>query len=336
MRIAFAGIRHFHIQMLYDLILRRGDVEIVAACEADPAAREQLAADGKVTLTHADYPELLAEVDCDAVAVGDYYGRRGEVVLAALHAGRHVISDKPICTRAGEQERIAALASEKNLCVGCQLDMRDNGRFRTMRRLIREGAIGEVHTITFTGQHPLMFGSRPGWYFEEDKQGGTINDIAIHAIDAIPWMTGRQLVEIISARVWNARLTEVPFFQDGAQMMLRMDNAGGVLGDVSYLAPDRGGYEMPQYWRTTCHGNRGVLEVSATQEKVFLGGCGDEAIQWLDPDPTVEGGYFDAFLREIAGESKDGDLTTRNVLEAARITLAIQQAAESGRTNVAL
>ena len=31
----------------------------------------------------------------------------------------------------------------------------------------------------------MLWGTRPEWYFEEDKHGGTINDIAIHARETI-------------------------------------------------------------------------------------------------------------------------------------------------------
>lgn len=337
MKIAFAGLRHVHILMLHRMLRERDDVEIVAVSEADPATRQALAEGGEVELTHDDYPALLAEADCDAVAIGDYYGRRGEIAIAALQAGRHVIVDKPVCTRADECEQIAALARQKNLRVGCQLDLRDSGDVHAARRLIREGAIGDVHTIAFDGQHPLSYGSRPGWYFEEGKHGGTINDIAIHAVDLIPWMTGRSLAEVVAARAWNARLTEVPHFQDGAQMLLRLDNGGGVLGDVSYFAPDRGGYAMPQYWRITCRGPGGVIEISKASGKVFLGGASaDEPQQWIEPDPMPGGTYFDAFQRDIEGRSLPGDLTTETVLEATRVTLAIQEAAEKATTNVPL
>ena len=262
MKIAFVGLRHMHILMLHRMLRDRDDVEIVAVSEADPATRQALAEGGEVELTHDDYPALLAETECDVVAIGDYYGRRGEIAIAALQAGRHIIVDKPVCTRPDECEQIAALARETGLRVGCQLDLRDRGDVHAARRLIAEGAIGEVHTISFDGQHPLSYGSRPGWYFEEGKHDGKINDIAIHAVDLIPWMTGRSIVEVVAARAWNARLTEVPHFQDGAQMLLRLDNGGGVLGDVSYFASDRGGYGMPQYWRITCRGLGGVIEIS--------------------------------------------------------------------------
>src|SRR5205814_8111328 len=109
-------------------------------------------------------------------------------------------------------EEIEALGRERGLRVGCLLDMRGSGSIRTIRRLIGEGAIGEVHTVGFTAQHPLLYGSRPAWYFEPGMHGGTINDIGIHAFDAIPWMTGRTIASVACARVWNAKVRQHPQF----------------------------------------------------------------------------------------------------------------------------
>src|ERR1043166_6361363 len=97
-RLAFAGFRHGHIFSLYNLAKDRPDIEIVAACEGDERTRTDLAATGKAAITHSSYKEMLDAVSCDAVAVGDYYGKRGAILIEALKRGKHVISDKPICT----------------------------------------------------------------------------------------------------------------------------------------------------------------------------------------------------------------------------------------------
>src|SRR5262249_34093790 len=161
-----AGFRHGHIISFYETA--RGDerVQVVGACEEDAATAEALRAAGKVVLSHHTLEQILHDVECDVIAVGDYFARRGQLILRALRAGKHVISDKPICTSLAELDQIEAVANEKKLVVAALLDLRDRGNFRTMRKLIREvRAIGEVHTVNVTAQHPLMLGKRPGWYF---------------------------------------------------------------------------------------------------------------------------------------------------------------------------
>ncbi|HOZ46437.1 MAG TPA: Gfo/Idh/MocA family oxidoreductase [Candidatus Hydrogenedentes bacterium] len=329
LRIGFVGFRHGHIFSLYNLLRGREDVVIVGACEEDEETRAGLAEKG-VTVTHDSYGAMLEEVECDAVACGDYYGVRGEELIRALDAGRHVIGDKPLCTRLDELDRIEDLARAKDLRVGCMLDLVDAAPYRTLRRVIREGAIGEVRTMAIFGQHPLFFGARPAWYFEQGKHGGTINDIAIHAVDAIPWMTGRAIVEVTAARAWNARLKEVPSFQDGAQFMLRLDNNGGVLGDVSYLTPEAPGYAMPIYWHVGVHGDLGYAEATYAGDHVrlFRKEAQDPLMEALDPPRP--GGYFDDFLADVAGHADPEGLHTERVLRSARIALTAQAAADSG------
>ena len=328
LRLAFLGFRHGHVMGLFKAAQQHARVEVVAAVDEDAEAARAAGA------AHGRYDEVLARGDVDAIAVGDYFGRRGAITIRALEAGKHVIADKPICTRADEVERIAVLASTSGRRVGCLLDLRDHGPYLAMRRLIRDGAIGEIHTVTFTAQHPLMLGKRPAWYFEPGKHGGTINDIAIHAIDLIPWLTGRTITQATAARAWNARLPQFPHFQDAAQVMLGLDNGGGVLGDLSYLAPDGVGYAVEQYWRVTCHGDGGVIETNYNAKAVTLA-VGTE-VKTVPAEANRPAGCLDAFLDDIAGNLKDGALDTATVLEVSRRTLLIQEAADRNQTNVVI
>jgi predicted dehydrogenase len=313
------------------------EIEVVAACEDDPLTREQLAAQGDVVLTHSDYGQMLASVDCDAVAIGDYYARRGGLAIRALSHGKHVISDKPLCTDLDELREIERLSAEKRLCVDCMFDMRDQAQLISVRNLIRQGTIGEIHAISFGGQHPLNLGTRAPWYFEPGKHGGTINDIAIHAIDAIPWVTGLRFTTVNAARCWNALAKDIPHFEGAGQMMLTMENGCGVLGDVSYLAPGSSGYGLPFYWRMTFWGERGVIEVDCYNAKdITLALDGEDGVRHeplADSDP---GGYLRSFLHDIQGNLETDELCTAHTLRATRTALTIQHAADTQAHDVAL
>ena len=150
-RVAFMGFRHGHIGDVYRRIQNRDDAEIVAACEEDEPTRRKLAAEGAFKITHASFDAMLAEVPADVIAVGDYYGKRGRILIQALEHGCHVISDKPVCTSLEEMDQIEKLASAKRLVVGCQLDLRDGAVTAAARVAIQAGEIGEVHAITFGG-----------------------------------------------------------------------------------------------------------------------------------------------------------------------------------------
>jgi len=349
-RIAFLGFRHGHVRAADLRARERTDIEIVACSEDDPVLRAGLEREGAVKVTHRDHRKLLAEVDCDAVVVGAVFGRRGAVIADALAAGRHVLSDKPACTSIAELDRIEELARAKGLAVGMMLELRDAGVFIGLRRLVREGAVGEVRAVSFGGQHPLLSASRPAWYHEEGSHGGTINDIAIHALDAIPWITGLGFDRVVAAREWQRGVPRGSHFRNAAQLMLAMENEAGVIGDVSYFSPDSHGYSLPLYWRLTIWGGEGVLETSINAGEIRLFREGDSSGRALPPGPSEPGGYFEAFLREARGESGAGveaarpggsgapesgeRLTTADEFAASRVALRAQEAASRGLRDV--
>jgi len=334
-RMAFIGFRHPHINGLYKLAVEHPDIEVVGVCEEDAASRAALAAAG-IPITHESYAQMLDEAACDIVACGDYNQIRAERLCAALERGCHVIGDKPLCIRLEELDRIQRLAQERRRCVGCMLDLVDHGPYRALREVIQRGRIGEVHAINFQGQHPLRYGQRPMWYFEPGKHGGTLNDILIHAVDAIPWLTGRRIVEITAARAWNARLKQHPQFQDGATAMLRLDNDGAATGDVSYLSSDRHSFAMAPYWRFTLWGAEGVAETSAIASHVTVWRSDTDGVIQEPAAPPRTGGYFEDFLHEIAGQPNPDGLHSQRVFESTRIALLAQQAADTGRFPMAV
>lgn len=313
---------------MYQRCRDRDDVEIVACCEEDAATRSDLAARDDLEITHEHFDALLEETDCDVVAVGDSYGRRAGRILAALERGRHVISDKPICLSLSELDQIEAAARAKDRIVGCMLDMRDLPIFLGLRKLIQQGEIGAVQAISFDGQHPLNYGKRPSWYFEPGMHGGVINDIAVHALDFIPWATGQEIGDLVAARGWNGTVPQHPDFQQCGQGMLTLENGAGVIFDVSYLTPDSIGYTMPIYWRFTIWGADGVLEAGFNTPQITVFKNGEAAPRPVDPPAGQAGAYLESFLTEINGGA-DLHLSSADVLKAARISLRLQELADS-------
>lgn len=329
LKIAFAGFRHGHIYDLWSRVAQRDDVVCVAACEEDPETCAQIKTAGKIPLTHERYDELLDTVSCDIVAVGDYYGKRGSMLIAALERGKHVMADKPVCTSLAEIAAIKKLAEAKTLSVGCMLDLRDTGYMRGLRSVIQSGQIGDVLAMTISGQHPLRYGTRAGWYFEPGNQGGTLNDIGIHAVDAVLWLTKLQITTIHAARQWNGHLPQVPFFNDGGQAMLSLSNGAGILVDVSYFAPDDFKGQWPQYWRFTIWGTQGVVEAQLSGDKMVLCKNGSEKPEYLPLPPGESGGYLESFLNEIRGlKPGDGASTTSSILCASTLSLQMQDCAD--------
>ena len=328
LKLAIVGLRHGHIFSLISEARKLG-VEIVAAVEEHDATRESLAGDDRISITHSSFEQMLGEVDFDILGIGDYYAKRGSLALRGLEAGKHVIVDKPLCTTIAECDQIEALAAQAKRSVSCMFGTRSSPILQAMKKMIADGAIGQVRTLCITGQHPMMLGTRPSWYFEEGKHGGTINDIGIHAFDLIPWLTGLEIKEVCAARCWNAKAAQTPWFEDCAQIMLKLENEGGVIADFSYLSPDKCGFAVRQYWRVTVHGDNGVLESQNGDKNLMFADSKAESPESIPCNEPRDGDTFLAqMLREIEGKPTPGQLTTDYVLKTSRIALQIQQAAD--------
>lgn len=321
--IAFAGLRHGHIFALYSEAMKNPAYTVLGAYEENEDARRDAESRGLIC-NYATLEELLVDERVDVVALGGCYGMRGGVAIRALQAGKHVIADKPLTTSLEELEMIEREACLHDRRVSCMFTMRYEPRINGAKRLFESGALGEIAAISFGGQHPLQYGRRPQWYFEEGMHGGVINDIAIHGIDTLAYAFGIQTGKINAARCWNKLAQGEPQFLDCAQLMLTAENGAGVIADVSYAIPDGIEFHLPYYWQFYVWGTKGVLSFSHRTPGVY----------YLAGDPTehkleeVEAGtYLDDFLKMLKGEA-DVILPMSEVISSTRSTLEIQNFAD--------
>lgn len=325
--LAFAGFRHSHIYALLELARKNERINIAGAWEEYEPDRKTAVENYKVEFNYEAYKDILEDSDVDAVAIGSYYQARGGMVIDALKAGKHIICDKPICTSMNELEEIIALQKEKKLSVFIMLDLRFDTNVQAAKKLIDDGEIGEINNISFGGQHPLLYGSRAGWYFEEGKHGGTINDIAVHGIDLVRYFTGSEIKEINGARCWNKYAKEVPHFNDSGMLMLTLESGAGVIADVSYAAPDSIAYDYPYYWEFKIWGTEGMLTFTFYTDGVSLYKNGNKEVVNY-PRLAADYDYVEAFVKEINGE-ESGYLNTKESLRSALETLKIQYKADN-------
>jgi len=327
LRMACVGFRHGHVTSVYQTAKELDYIEIVAAVEEDVEARAAFVEPMGVEITHETMDEMMGDVDFDLLSCVDYYGKRGSIVIQALEAGKHVITDKPMCTKRDELQRIRQLCRQNGLEVQIALTMRYGAAYQSMVRIVRDGGIGEFCTGIILGQHPLAYGSRPMWYFEEGKQGGTINDLFIHGTDMIGWTTGLGFAKVIAAEAWNARADWAPFFQDSAQVVYELSNGSKLMGDCSYLAPEQA--HAP--WQFYLWGTEGHVHLCGQELVWQRAGEGDMPVE-IKAETE-----FGSPLEDFASHLEKGTerwLSMEDCFKAQMASLAGQEAADSGRRDM--
>ena len=328
MNILFYGFRHGHILGCFKQAQENPEVQILAAIEENVPARQSAQTQLNFPIEADGYEKWLEDPRVDAVAIGGAYGDRGLAIIKALQHGKHVLSDKPVCTNLAELKQIRELVAKNNLKVGCLLDLRKIPAAAPAKELLASGRMGKVKNITFTGQHCIDYDHRPGWYFEPGKHGGTINDIAIHGIDLIPYLTGTRISKAYCARTWNAFATRHPAFCDSATFIAETDNGAGIMADVSYAAPHMV-FSMPTYWNFEIWCEKGLVTFCYAKPDVTIYEDGANAPEIVAGIPAVTN-MLDDFIAEIRQDSHN---FTDSVLTATETALRLQRLADMSKTN---
>jgi predicted dehydrogenase len=124
--------------------------EVVALCDVSPGTLKHVADRYHVPRRHIDYRDLLKE-DLDAVAVLSA-DSHGQVVIDALRADKHVLTEKPLCYTLREADEVlAAHRQAGTVCMVAYMKRYDPG-FRYAAPLIRH--LPDLQAVHVTVLHP--------------------------------------------------------------------------------------------------------------------------------------------------------------------------------------
>lgn len=115
--------------------------------------------------------ELLANRDIDVVVNLTIPAAHFPVSKAALEAGKHVYSEKPLVLSLEEGEELQRIAREKKLSVGCAPDTFLGGAHQLARQYIDDGKVGRITSGTCHVMSPGMeMWHRPGLLLPEGRR----------------------------------------------------------------------------------------------------------------------------------------------------------------------
>ena len=178
--------------------------EIVAAC-GRTASRVQAVADQyQIPNRYTDYAQMLAETDAEAVINLTPIQTHLETTLAALAAGKHVYSEKPVASTVADAAQIRRTAQERGLLLVCAPCVMLFPQVKCAQSLLAAGAIGPVYAArghAHMGVPPWSgFPSDPSPYFA--KGAGPALDMGVYPLHALTGLLGP--VKRVTAMVGNA------------------------------------------------------------------------------------------------------------------------------------
>jgi predicted dehydrogenase len=163
-------------------------VELAACTDVDVDRAAALAERGGVRALAFD--ELLADPTIDVVLNLTPAPEHARVSLAAIEAGKHVYSEKPLATDLGAARAILVAADRRGVRVGCAPDTFLGGGLQTARDVLDSGAIG-----TALGAHAAVLHLGPErWHPDPEgffgPGGGPLLDVGPYYIAALVSLLG--------------------------------------------------------------------------------------------------------------------------------------------------
>ncbi|MCI8505309.1 MAG: Gfo/Idh/MocA family oxidoreductase [Lachnospiraceae bacterium] len=169
--------------------LKMPDVDIVAGADVVPEKAKQFFDRYHLDHVHiyTDHREMLEKEKLDAVSVCTYNRAHKVCAVDALHAGVHVLLEKPMGVTLEEAVEIcrAEKASGKILSIGFQ--PRFDPNMRKIKEIVESGELGTVYYIQTGGGRrrgiPVPFGTS----FIEDRTAGigAVGDIGCYSLDMV-------------------------------------------------------------------------------------------------------------------------------------------------------
>src|ERR671911_1168956 len=165
------------------------DIEIVACSDLVlERAEEQAKAYGVPKACSPE--ELLDDEEVEIVLNLTVPAVHAEVSLAALQAGKHVYTEKPLAVELKDGRKMLDVADEKGLLIGCAPDTFLGGGLQTCRKLLDEGAIGDPVALTaiMMTHGPEDWHPNPDFFYQPGA--GPMFDMGPYYLTALATLVG--------------------------------------------------------------------------------------------------------------------------------------------------
>lgn len=163
----------------------------LVACADTQLARAQRLAQPTGALATTDWRELLALPQVAAVVVCTLHDSLAEITLAAVHAGKHVLVEKPAARTPEELQPVIDAARAAGVCVRVGFNHRYHRALRKARAIIDSGGLGELMFVRARYGHGGRLGYDREWRADPALSGGgELIDQGPHLIDLSRWFLG--------------------------------------------------------------------------------------------------------------------------------------------------
>ncbi|WP_096439185.1 Gfo/Idh/MocA family protein [Alteribacter populi] len=182
-------------------------VTVEAVCDVNLEAAKAAAEKFEIKKVYSDYQDLFREVDAVTICTPNKF--HAEISIAALHAGVHVLCEKPMAMNTKECEAMIQAADQAGKVLSIGYHYRFMKDSQAAKNVIMQNEIGEP--IVARAQ-ALRRRKVPGWGVFTNKElqgGGSLIDYGCHFLDLSLWLLGNPTPVEVIGKAYN-QLSKMP------------------------------------------------------------------------------------------------------------------------------
>jgi UDP-N-acetylglucosamine 3-dehydrogenase len=196
---------------------------LIAICDVN-GERAKAIADQFGVKAYTDSSLMLKNAEIEAVNVCTWSTMLAKEAQKALHAGKHVLVEKPMATNTKQAEKLLETAEENGLQLTVGFLMRFIPGLQHIREAVESKKIGDL--VSATAKRVSQWPERIG-------DVGVVKDTAIHDIDIMRYISNQDPISVY-AKTGNMKHRQ---FEDYAQIMLTFKNGESAFIESNWLTP---------------------------------------------------------------------------------------------------
>lgn len=328
--IGTGGMAHSHAEAFSSI---RG-AKVVGACDVLDERVAEFAARWRIPLATTDADELIESPDVDAVSIVTPDSSHAGLALQAIHAGKHVLCEKPLAVNYQDAARMARSAKRERVVHMVNFSYRRSGALYRARKMVEAGAIGDVKHVQASYLQSWLVSrawgdwrTEPQWLWRLSMQHGSrgvLGDIGVHIVDFATFPVGPvKSVNCTLKAFPKARRNRIgPYRLDANDTaVIHAEFANGALGSITATRWATG---HANSLSLSIHGDKGAVRVDLDKDYnriEYCTGHATESAVWKSAKTAAVPDIYRRFVRSIqTGEFSEPDFErgaeVQKVLEA--------------------
>lgn len=185
-----------------DALRRLGFVEVRGIAASSPEKGQQAAAHLSIDRAYPSWQAMLSDPDIGVVHNCTPNRLHYEINRAALEAGKHVVSEKPLGISPAETAELARVAVASGRMAAVNFNHRGYPMVQQARAMVSQGRLGELMLIHGAYlQDWLLYPSDWSWRIDpaEGGESRTVADIGSHWADLIQHVSGQRITRVLAS-----------------------------------------------------------------------------------------------------------------------------------------